>query len=71
MHLLFFSQQGLVLSQPFSEHVCSCLVEGIICLVPGSYTLCCAFSSLRLWQQPAGLLSGSLLALPALLLLRL
>ena len=48
MHLFFFSQQGLVLSQPFPEHVCGCLVEGIICRVPGFHTLCRAFSSLRL-----------------------
>ena len=58
-----------MLSQPFPEHVCGCLVEGIICLLPGSYILCCVVSSLRLWQQPAGLLGGSLLALSALVLL--
>ena len=69
--LLFFSQQGLVLSQPLPENVCGCLVEGIICLIPSSHTLCCAFSSLRLLRQPGGLLSGSLLALFAFLLLRL
>ena len=71
MHLFFFSQQGLVLSQPFPEHVCCGLVKCIICLIPDSFTLCCGFGSLRLWWQPAGLLSSSLLAPSSFLLLRL
>ena len=58
-----------MLSQPFPEHVCGCLVEGIICLLPASHILCCVVSSLRPWWQPAALLGGSLLALSALVLL--